>query len=153
MGQLSHQTDKLKRLGIILLCYNLATLILVFTDWYSEVVTIDFTIFNFDIFGYKFEFEKYVSERYNFFDYFDYPFYFLGAIFYFWYWSKDFKPLTKFQLDCFRTTFFFVAFKFVHQEYLHLSFWQLIITAYCIVIGFPLGLWIARNFNYSRFKK
>jgi len=143
----------LKNSGIILLCYTLTTLILVFTDWYSEVVTIDLSVYDFTIFGFEFNFETYVTNRYNVFDYCDIPFYILGLFVFFWYWSKDFKPLTRFQLDCFRTTIYFVIFKFANQEILHLSFWQLIISAYLIVVGFPLGLWISRNFNYSRFKK
>ncbi len=123
----------MKNLGILLLVYNLTTLILCFTDWYSEVVTTNIFLIG-----------KCTTERYNIIDYYDVPFYCIAVIYFFYSWHLKFKNLTQFQKECFVVAFILVGFKVVNEKMLDLSFgWLIGLCAF--IISMPLLLIIERK--------
>lgn len=114
-------------------------------------MAINFSVFNFKVFGHSFEFENYISERYNVIDYFDFPFYVLAVLYFATAWWFKFKHLTIFQKECFAVAFLFVGFKWLNGKYLNLDFWPLI--GICgFIISMPLWLWVERNFNWDLIK-
>jgi len=91
----------MKNLGIILLCYNLACLSVLNTDWYDKYWTV--------------------------IDSNDWYFYVIGAIVFF----AQYKKLSKFQRDCFIFAFIYLGFKVLDYiyffNYATFMFWNLFI--------------------------
>jgi hypothetical protein len=92
----------MKNYGLYILIYNLLGVTLCLTDWIYKVVTLDL--------GY---FGTYTSERYNFIDFADTPFYFLGVFCFFWTYKKQSKI---------QKTYFATALLFLINKYLNLDF-------------------------------
>jgi len=125
----------MKNYGFYILIYNLLGVTLCLTDWVYKIVTLDL--------GY---FGTYTSERYNFIDFLDTPFYFLGVCFFFYTYRKQSKM---------QTTYFATALIFLINKYLKLDFGytMFFVWNYFIILGIPFFIWLTDNINYDRFKR
>lgn len=125
----------MKNYGLYILIYNLLSVTLCLTDWVCKVVTLDLGIFG-----------KYTSEIYNFIDFFDTPFYFIGLICFFHTLHKQ----SKMQKVYFATALLFVIVKFLELD---LGYTMFFVFNYFIVLGVPLICLAIMNINYNKFKK
>lgn len=120
----------MKNIALYLLIYNFTLLMILRTDWYSEIVT----------------FCGYTTERYNVIDLLDTPFYILMfiTIMYYSFWNK-LNKLTLFQKQCFAFSFFYLGFKllnfYLDCNYQTFMMWNL------IIIFMPFVLLIDRKIN------
>jgi len=125
----------MKNYGLYILIYNLLSVTLCLTDWVYKVITLDLWIFG-----------KYTSERYNFIDFFDTPFYFFGLFAFFYTLHKQ----SKMQKVYFATALVFLIVKFLNLDFGYTMFF---VFNYSIIIGIPLISLAIINLNYNKYKK
>jgi hypothetical protein len=124
----------MKNYALYLIIYSLLGLLLCLTDWVREIVTITIPYFG-----------TYTSERYNFIDFIDTPFYFFGVFVWVYYNVK----LSKMQSTYFKTVLLYLIFKYAK---LNVGYTMFFVWNY-IILSIPLWVYIVSKINYDRFKR
>jgi hypothetical protein len=123
----------MKNYALYLIIYSLLGLSLCLTDWVREVITIDIPYLG-----------TYTSERYNFIDFFDAPFYFFGVFVWLYYNTK----LSKMQMTYFVTVLIYVIFKKLN---LNVGYTMFFVWNY-LILSIPLLVYFEGKINYEKFR-
>lgn len=128
----------MKYSGLYLLIYNAICLLVLKTDWYSELITMYIPLKGFV-----------TSPRYEFINLFDVPFYVIGYA-YLIYKRYD---LSLMQMTYFIASFLYLCLCWSNAKYEFLGMESFLFFAWFIISAFPLAVFLGANFNFDRFKK
>jgi len=124
----------MKNYALYLLIYNLLGLLLCLTDWVREKITID-----------TYYWGEITTERANFINFIDTPFYIFGVLVFIYYNVK----LSKMQITYFFTSAFYLVFKWINPD---VGYYMFFVWNYVIIIGFPAVVYLESIINYDRYK-
>lgn len=122
----------MKNYALYLLIYNALSPLLYLTDWISGIVRVNLPFYGIT-----------KTERYNVIDFYDTPFYILGALIFIYY---NFK-LSKMQFTYFVTAVLVLVFKWAKLDVGYVMFF---VWNYIIIVGIPLLVYFENTKNKTK---
>lgn len=128
----------MKYSGLYLLIYNAICLLVLKTDWYSELIT----MYN------PLKLVVVTAPRYAFINMYDIPFYVIGYC----YMLYKIKKMSLMQITFFICSFLFVALGWLNGKLNLLGMESFLFFAWFIISAFPLAVFLGANFNFEKYK-
>jgi len=128
----------MKRIGIYIIIYNLFCLSVLTTEWYSKIITMYIPFYGII-----------KSERYNFMDFIDTPFY-LVALYVILFCRKKITYMQKVSIIC---LFPYLVFKIVNMNLLNLGYKDFMFWNLFFLLIVPIVLFLESKINYDKFNK
>lgn len=129
----------MKYSGLYLLIYNAICLLVLKTDWYSELITMYNPLKGIVV----------TAPRYAFINVYDIPFYVIGYS----YMLYNIKKMSLMQIVFFVFSFLFVTLCWINDKYRILGMKDFLFYSWLIILFLPIAVFLGANFNFDRFKK